>query len=165
MARKERVQKSNAMRELDRAGISYDAVDLGSEEDVSRGLGERMATLAGMDLDATFKTLVCVSPQEDYVVCCIPVAQELDLKKAAQAAGEKSLALMPLRDLELVTGYVRGGCSPIGMKKAFPTLIDETAQLFDRMAISGGRRGLSLILSPEDLRRFCSAAYADIIRI
>ena len=98
------------------------------------------------------------------MVCCIPVAAELDLKKAAAAAGEKSLVLMHVRDLEPTTGYVRGGCSPVGMRKRFPTLVDESAQLFDLIHISGGRRGLSLVLAPDDLVAFCEATYADITR-
>lgn len=164
MARKEKIQKSNAMRELDRAGIAYESLELEGEEDISRGLGLRLAEQAGEDLDASFKTLVCVAPSGEHVVCCIPVAQEVDLKKAAAAAGEKSLSLMPIRDLEQVTGYVRGGCSPIGMKRRFPTLIDETAQLFDEVYVSGGRRGLSLKLAPDDLVSFCQGSYADITR-
>ena len=86
----------------------------------------------------------------------------MDLKKAAAAAGEKSLSLMPTKDLEAVTGYVRGGCTPVGMKKAFPTIIDETAQLYDEVGISGGRRGLSIRLNPEELVSFLGAKLADI---
>jgi Cys-tRNA(Pro)/Cys-tRNA(Cys) deacylase len=107
---------------------------------------------------------VTVAPSGDHVVCCIPVAQELDFKKAAAAAGEKSLSLIPVKELEGLTGYVRGGCTPVGMKKAFPTLIDETAQLFDTIIISGGRRGLSLTLDPVALRDFLGATFADITR-
>ena len=92
------------------------------------------------------------------------LAHGLDLKKVAAAAGEKSLSLMHVRDLEPVTGYVRGGCSPVGMRKRFPTLVDETAQLFEKIHVSGGRRGLSLIISPDDLARFCDATLADIVR-
>lgn len=165
MGRKEKIQKSNAMRELDRAHVSYRAIELGGEEDISRGLGKRMAVQEGMNPDAVFKTLVCISPAGEHVVCCIPVDCELDLKKAAAAAGEKSLALNAISDLEATTGYVRGGCSPVGMKKLFLTLIDETAQLFEEISISGGRRGLSLVLAPDDLRKFCNASYVDITRI
>ena len=123
-----------------------------------------MAEEAGEDPDSSFKTLVTVAPSGDHVVCCIPVAQELDFKKAAAAAGEKSLSLIPVKELEGLTGYVRGGCTPVGMKKAFPTLIDETAQLFDTIIISGGRRGLSLTLDPVALRDFLGATFADITR-
>ncbi len=163
MAKKDKTQKTNAMRELDRAGIAYTFQEF-DESDVSRGVGVRIAEQLGEDPDASFKTLVCVSPSGDHVVCCIPVAQEVDLKKAAAAAGEKSLALMPIKDLEAVTGYVRGGCSPVGLKKPFPTFFDETAQLFDAIGISGGRRGLSLTVDPVELAEFLGATFADITR-
>ncbi len=163
MAKKDKTQKTNAMRELDRAGIAYTYQEF-DEADVSRGVGVRIAEQLGEDPDASFKTLVCVSPSGDHVVCCIPVAQEVDLKKAAAAAGEKSLALMPIKDLEAVTGYVRGGCSPVGLKKPFPTFFDETAQLFDAIGISGGRRGLSLTVEPMALAAFLGASFADITR-
>ena len=161
MSKREKVQKTNAMRELDRAGISYEVREF-EETDVSRGVGMRIAEQLGEDQDSSLKTLVCVAPSGDHVVCCIPVACEVDLKKAAAAAGEKSLSLMPIKDLEAVTGYVRGGCTPIGMKKPFPTLIDETAQLYDEVGVSGGRRGLSIRLSPDDLVAFLGATLADI---
>ena len=163
MAKKEKLQKSNAMRELDRAGIAYKAEEV-VEDDISRGVGVRIAEQLGEDPDSAFKTLVCVAPSGDHVVCCIPVAAELDLKRAAAAAGEKSLSLMPIKDLEAVTGYVRGGCTPIGMKKLFPTLFDETAQLFDTIGISGGRRGLSLRVAPEPLAELLGAKFVDIAR-
>ena len=163
MAKKEKLQKSNAMRELDRAGIAYEAEEV-VEDDISRGVGVRIAEQLGEDPDSAFKTLVCVAPSGDHVVCCIPVAAELDLKRAAAAAGEKSLSLMPIKDLEAVTGYVRGGCTPIGMKKLFPTLFDETAQLFDTIGISGGRRGLSLRVAPELLAALLNAKFVDIAR-
>ncbi len=165
MAKKDKVQKTNAMRELDRAGISYEVFEFEGEEDISRGFGVRMAREAGEDPDSTFKTLVCVAPSGNHVVCCIPVAQEVDLKKAAAAAGEKSLSLFPWRELEDLTGYVRGGCSPIGMKRQLPTLIDETAQLFEHISVSGGRRGLSLMVEPDALLGFLGASYADITRV
>ncbi|OUO35596.1 Cys-tRNA(Pro) deacylase [Olsenella sp. An290] len=165
MARREKLQKTNAMRELEAAGVPFSYVTYEVDEtDTSSELGLHIAERLGEDPAASLKTLVCVTPSGGHVVCCIPVADELDLKKAAAAAGEKSLALMHVRDLEPVTGYVRGGCSPVGMKKRFPTLIDETAQLFDEVHVSGGRRGLSLALAPDDLAGFCGAAYADLVR-
>ncbi len=163
MAKKEKLQKSNAMRELDRAGIAYEAEEV-VEDDISRGVGVRIAEQLGEDPDSAFKTLVCVAPNGGHVVCCIPVAGELDLKRAAAAAGEKSLSLMPIKDLEAVTGYVRGGCTPVGMKKLFPTFFDETAQLFDTIGISGGRRGLSLRVAPEPLAELLGAKFVDIAR-
>ena len=165
MARRERTAKTNAMRELDAAGVPFSVetyeVD---EQDTSSELGLHIAQMLGEDPASSLKTLVCAAPSGGHVVCCLPVADELDLKKAAAAAGEKSLALVHVRDLEPLTGYVRGGCSPVGMKRRFPTLIDETAQLFDEVRVSGGRRGLSLALDPLDLARFCDATFADIVR-
>lgn len=163
MAKHDKVQKTNAMRELERGGVPYE-VHVAEERDLSRGLGLRMAEEAGEDPDSQFKTLVCVSPSGDHVVCCIPVAEELDFKKAAVVAGEKSLSMLPTRELEAVTGYVRGGCTPVGMRKRFPTIVDETAQLFDRIGISGGRRGLSIELDPVALVDFLGATFADITR-
>ena len=165
MARREKLQKTNAMRELEAAGVpfAFETYEV-DETDTSSELGLHIAQRLGEDPAASFKTLVCVTPSGEHVVCCIPVADELDLKKAAAAAGEKSLAMMHVRDLEPTTGYVRGGCSPVGMKRRFPTLIDETAQLFDKIHVSGGRRGLLLVLAPDDLASFCGAAYADLVR-
>lgn len=165
MAKKEKVQKTNAMRELERGGISYELQSYDADnEDLSTGVGVRISEMLGEDPESAFKTLVTVTPSGGHVVCCVPVAEELDLKKAAAAAGEKSLSMMHMRDLEPTTGYVRGGCTPVGMKKQFPTLIDETAQLFDQIGISGGRRGISLRLNPEELADFIGAQFADICR-
>ena len=165
MSKKEKVQKTNAMRELERGGISYELQSYDADnEDLSTGVGVRISEMLGEDPESAFKTLVTVTPSGGHVVCCVPVAEELDLKKAAAAAGEKSLSMMHMRDLEPTTGYVRGGCTPVGMKKQFPTLIDETAQLFDLIGISGGRRGISLRLNPEELADFIGAQFADICR-
>lgn len=165
MAKKEKVQKTNAMRELERGGISYELQSYDADnEDLSTGVGVRISEMLGEDPESAFKTLVTVTPSGGHVVCCVPVAEELDLKKAAAAAGEKSLSMMHMKDLEPTTGYVRGGCTPVGMKKQFPTLIDETAQLFDLIGISGGRRGISLRLNPEALADFIGAQFADICR-
>lgn len=165
MARKQRVQKTNAMRELERGGVAYEAIEFDEPDPTGvSDLGVRIANMLGYDPAQGFKTLVCVAPHGGHVVCCIPSGDELDLKKAAAAAGEKSLTLMHVRDLEPTTGYVRGGCSPVGMKKQFPTLIDETAQLFDDIYISGGRLGLTLKLAPDELAVFLGATLADICR-
>ena len=168
MTRREREHKTNALRELDAAGVAYEARpyddDLDHDEVPARDYGARIAEALGEDPDAVFKTIVCVAPSGGHVVCCVPVACEVDLKRAAAAAGEKSLALLPIRELERVTGYVRGGCSPVGMRRAFPTIIDETATLFARIGVSGGRRGLQVLVDPEELARFCGATFADIAR-
>lgn len=165
MARKDKVQKTNAMRELERAGVAYEAIAFDEPDPMGKSdLGVQIAHLLGHDPDQGFKTLVCEGPAGLHVVCCIPSPAELDLKKAAAAAGAKSLSMLHVKDLEPLTGYVRGGCSPVGMKKQFPTLIDETAQLFDEIYISGGRLGLTLKVSSGGLVDFLGATLADICR-
>ena len=161
MAKREKFQKTNAMRELERAGVSFTYQEF-EEDGLTRGLGLRMALEAGVDPASSFKTLVTVAPSGTYVVCCIPVGEELDFKKAAAAAGEKSLSMLPTKELEGLTGYVRGGCSPVGMKKEFPTYIDETAMLFDAIAVSGGMRGVQLIVNPDQLLGFVKGEYVDL---
>ncbi len=162
MARPAKLQKTNAMRELERAGIAYRAITY--EVDESDLSGVHAAAVLGEDPDQVFKTLVTTAPDGDHVVCCIPVAQELDLKAAARVADEKSLEMMHVRDLLGATGYIRGGCSPVGMKRQFRTIVDETCQLFDEIMVSGGRRGLQLAVDPAALVRFCGAAMADICK-
>lgn len=157
MAKK--LEKTNAMRILAAAGLPH---TLHSYDDSSAISGVEVAAQLGEDPDHVFKTLVTQGKSGEHYVFMIPVAQELDLKKAAKACGEKSVAMIKSRDLLPTTGYVHGGCSPIGMKKPFPTLIDETAQLYDEVGVSGGRRGLSIRLSPDDLVAFLGATLADI---
>ncbi len=152
------------MRELEAAGIAFVTQTYEVDEGVpQRDLGIRIAEQLGADPDSQFKTLVTTTPSGGHVVCCVPVAEELDLKKAAAAAEEKSLSMMHVRDLERVCGYVRGACSPVGMRKPFPTIIDETAVLFERIGVSGGRKGVCLSMSPEDLVAFTHATLADIV--
>ena len=155
MAKAVKTPKTNAMRELESAGISYFLHTYEDDGDESAGLGVAISEQLGEEPGQGFKTLVCVTPSNDHVVCCIPVADELDLKSAARAAGEKSLAMMHVKDLLAATGYVRGGCSPVGMKKRYRTLIDETCVLWDTIFISGGKRGYQLELAPDDLIAFC----------
>lgn len=164
MAKAAKIQKTNAMRELERAGIAFVVHAYEDDGEESRGLGEAIAAQLGEDPGQGFKTLVTVSPAGNHVVCCVPVAEELDFKAAARAAGEKTLAMLPTKNLTAVTGYVRGGCSPIGMKKPFPVVIDETCQLYDEIFISGGRRGIQLALAPDDLVTFTGAVIAPICR-
>lgn len=156
------IEKTNPMRMLEQEGISYDTASyLVDENDLS---GLHAAKMLGTEPDCVFKTLVAKGEKRGYLVFCIPVAEELDLKKAARAAGDKRVELLPLKELLPVTGYVRGGCSPIGMKKHFPTYIEETAALFDSIYISAGKRGVQLIVSPEALMRFLPAQAADLIQ-
>ena len=151
---------TNALRLLHQAGIEYRT----AEYPVVEGDydGGHVADLIGLPREQVFKTLVTRGAKGECFVFVVPVCEELDLKKAARAAGRKSIEMLPLRDLTPTTGYVRGGCSPVGMKKKLPTVIDETAQLFDEIAVSAGMRGLQLILSPDALAAFVGASFADI---
>ena len=156
------VKKTNAMRMLDGAKIPYEVRTYEFEETDLAGV--HAADAVGMPYETVFKTLVARGDKTGFVVFCIPVAEELDLKKAARASKNKSVELLHVKDLLPTTGYIRGGCSPVGMKKQFPTLIDETAQRFDDISISGGRLGLTLKLNPEELVSFLGATLADICR-
>ena len=159
-AKAEKTEKTNVMRLLDAAGIPYRSKEY--EVDESDLSGVHAAEMLGQDPDSVFKTLVLKGEKTGYLVCCIPVAEEVDLKKAARAAGDKKVEMIPMKELLPVTGYIRGGCSPIGMKKKFPTYIEETAMLFDEIAVSAGMRGVQILLDPEDLKAYVQAEYADL---
>jgi Cys-tRNA(Pro)/Cys-tRNA(Cys) deacylase len=154
------MQKTNALRLLDAAGIDYTVAEYEVDENDLSGV--HAAELLGMPPERVFKTLVLQGASGAYMVCCIPVAEDLDLKKAAHVCGEKKVDLIPVKDLLPLTGYIRGGCSPIGMKKQFPACIDETAELFDTIGVSAGVRGCQVFLKPGDLREFISATFADL---
>ena len=154
--------KTNAMRMLERMKISYTPHEYDHDDGAIDGVS--VATKLGQDPARVFKTLVTQGASRSYFVFVIPVAAELDLKKAAKSVGEKSVAMIHVADINKVTGYIRGGCSPIGLKKPFPTLFDETAQLFDTIGISGGRRGLSLDVNPLALAELLGAEFVDIAR-
>ena len=153
---------TNAMRLLKQAGVEFETGEY--EVDESDLSGIHAAEMLGVDPDCVFKTLVARSDGRNLYVFCIPVAQELDLKKCASAVGEKKLEMVHVKELLGLTGYVRGGCSPIGMKKKYPTLIDETAQLFDRIYVSAGMRGHQIIVAPDALAEFVEAKYADLTK-
>ena len=153
--------KTNVMRLLDVAGIVYQAGSYEVDEDDLSG--SHAADLMGVDHDAMCKTLVLKGEKKGYVVCCIPVDEELDLKKVAKAAGEKKVEMIHVKDMLAVTGYIRGGCSPVGMKKQYPTYIEETAQLYDQITVSAGQRGVQVTLNPEDLRRYVEAEFVPLI--
>lgn len=156
-----KTEKTNVMRLLDAAGIPYRSMEYPVDENDLSGV--HVAAVLGQDVDTVFKTLVLKGEKTGYLVCCIPVAEELDLKKAARAAGDKKVEMIPMKDLLAVTGYIRGGCSPIGMKKKFPTYIEETAQLYDKITVSAGQRGVQVTLSPETLRGYTDAVFAPLI--
>lgn len=150
--------KTNAMRILDREKISYEVLQYECEEFVD---GMHSAELTGAPVEQSFKTLVAKGKSGQYYVFVLPIAKEVDLKKAARIVGEKSVEMIHVKEITAVTGYVRGGCSPIGMKKQFPTVIEQSAQRYDRIYVSGGRIGTTLILAPEDLLQASRAKYGD----
>ena len=157
MAKKQ--QKTNVMRVLDAAGVKYNEYSF--EGDYTNGV--EIAELLGQPVERVFKTLVTVGKTGKNYVFMVPVAEELDLKKAAKAVGEKSIAMIKAKELLPLTGYIHGGCSPIGMKKQFDTVIHETAQLFDTIFYSGGRVGFQVETSPADLFSLIPIKYEDII--
>lgn len=158
---KEKKTITNVMRLLETAGISYGTKEY--EYDESDLSGVHAARVLGLDPDMVFKTLVLKGDKTGYFVCVIPVALEVDLKKAAAVTGNKKCDLIPVKELLPLTGYIRGGCSPIGMKKQFPTYIDETATLCDVISVSAGQRGVQVLLSPDELLEYIKATYADLI--
>ena len=152
--------RTNVMRLLDAAGVSYDTKEYPwDESDLS---GVHAAEAIGLPEEQVFKTLVARGDKTGPLVFCIPVAENLELRKAAAASGNKRVEMLPLKELTALTGYVRGGCSPIGMKKKFPTCIDETAILFDEIAVSAGMRGEQIVLSPTALADYVGAEFADL---
>ena len=151
--------KTNATRILEVNKIPYTIHDYKIDKDLS---GITVANKIGAEPDSVFKTLVAIGDKKNITVFCIPVTSELNLKKAASAAGNKKIEMLKMKDLLPTTGYIRGGCSPIGMKKKFPTYIDETAQLFEKIYVSAGVRGTQVCISPLDLQNITEAVFADI---
>ncbi len=156
-----KTNKTNAMRLMDAAKIPYRAVEY--EYDESDLGGEHVAAVTGMNPDQVFKTLVARGEKKGILVFCIPVSCTLDLKKAAHAAGDKKVEMIHMKELLGLTGYIRGGCSPVGMKKKYPTFMDETAELYDEIAISGGTRGLQMVLSPMALMEYADITSVDLV--
>ena len=154
--------KTNAMRMLDRAKVPYTPHTY--ETDGEHVDGITVATSIGEPLERVYKTLVTAGKSGGHYVFVIPVAAELDLKKAAKAVGEKSVQMIHVKDITAITGYVRGGCSPLGMKKQFPTIVHESAAAFDKIYISGGRIGTSITINPDSLLTVVRGQYADVIR-
>lgn len=156
-----KIQKTNVARLLDKAKVTYALVPYEVDENdlsathVAEQLGENVAQV--------FKTLILHGDKSGYFVCIIPGADEVDLKKAAKVSGNKSCELIPMKDLLPLTGYIRGGCSPIGMKKHFPTYFHQTATDFDKIYVSAGQRGLQIQIAPQDIIRESRATIADLI--
>lgn len=153
--------KTNAVRLVQQAGFTCEEAFYDfSEKDLS---GKHAAQAIGLPEEQVFKTLVARGARTGINVFCIPVCCELNLKAAAKAAGDKNMELIPVKDLLSLTGYIRGGCSPIGMKKAYPTFIDETCQLYSEIAISAGERGHQMLIHYEAIIHLAGAKLADII--
>lgn len=152
--------KTNAMRILDRLGITYEHYTYECTEFVD---GIQIADLLGLAHEKVYKTLVTVSGARQYYVFVIPVATELDLKKAAGSVGEKSLSMLPVKEINQVTGYIRGGCTAVGMKKQYQTRIEIQAVEQERIIVSGGRLGSQIELKPMDLKAAANAEFADLI--
>lgn len=150
------------MRLLTQAGIDFRVQEYPVDEnDLS---GEHVAKLLGQPADQVFKTLVARSDKGSLFVFCIPVCEELDLKKAAAITRQKKIELIHVKELPALTGYIRGGCSPVGMKKKYPTYVDETALLWDEIYVSGGQRGVQVILDPAKLLSLIQGITADLIK-
>ena len=153
--------KTNAMRILERMKIPYQYEEYACDEFMD---GIHVADLLGYDHSLVYKTLVASGKSGGHYVFVIPIEAEIDFKKAAKAVGEKALELLPLKELTKVTGYVRGGCTAVGMKKKFPTIIQEDAKALSCIYVSGGKLGMQISLAPEDLRKAADASFADVTR-
>ncbi len=146
---------------LEQRRIPFSVLEYPVDEDDLSAI--HAAELLGLEADRVFKTIVLVGERTGYLVCVVPGTCEIDLKRASKAAEDKAVRPLPLRDLESVTGYIRGGCSPLGMKKNFPTFIDETALIFDTISVSAGRRGLQIVLEPRILAELTGAVFSSLI--
>lgn len=159
MAKKKEI-KTNAMRILDTMKIPYEhyTYECGEFTD-----GIQIADLLGLPHEKVYKTLVTVGSSKNYFVFVIPIESELDLKKAAKSVGEKAVSMLHVKDIQAVTGYIRGGCTAIGMKKQYVTRVSDMAQQLETVIVSGGKLGMQIELKPEDLVRASMAEYADIV--
>lgn len=162
MAKQQKKVKTNAVRILDGEGIPYELM----EYDVNDGLldGVSVADKTGQEMETVFKTLVTIAGPGQLFVFLVPVAEELDLKKAARVAGVKKLEMLPLKELTKETGYMRGGCSAVGMKKKFPTFMDRSAENLDTMIVSAGKIGLQMKLAPGQLAQVTASTFHDVTK-
>lgn len=156
-----KINKTNVARLLDKAKIAYELVSYEVDENDLSAI--HVAEQLGENIEQVFKTLILHGDKTGYLVCVIPGADEVDLKKAAKVSGNKKCEMIPVKELLPLTGYIRGGCSPIGMKKHFPTYLHQSAELFDEIYISAGQRGLQVLLAPSDLIREVRAVTADLV--
>lgn len=155
------VQKTNAMRILDKNKINYEVITYDVSDDKIDGIS--VAEKTGQDVKEVYKTLVTQGTSREFYVFVIPVDKELNLKKAAKAAGEKNLQMIPVKDITKYTGYIRGGCSPVGMKKLYKTFIQEEAIKLENICVSGGKKGLQVKLKPIDLIKIINGSFTDVI--
>lgn len=159
---KKKMDKTNAMRILDRGKIPYEIMTYTVDEsDLS---GEHAAAELGLDPARVFKTLVLKGDKNGYLVAVIPVSETLDLKALARVSGNKSVEMIPVKDLFGLTGYIRGGCSPIGMKKQFPTYLHESCMDFETIVFSAGQRGMQIVAAPQDLARAVGAEICPLLQ-
>lgn len=156
---KEKEIKTNAMRILDKNKVSYEVLQYECDEFID---GLHTAQKTGTPVEQSFKTLIVQGKSKEYYVVVIPIALEIDLKKAAKAVGEKSVELIHVKDITKVSGYVRGGCSPLGMKKQYTTIIHESALAYEEIYVSGGRIGTTLKLNPKELAEVVSGKFVEI---
>lgn len=154
--------KTNVLRHLEARGIPYETRTYTVEEEHFDG--KLVAEKIGLDAAMVFKTLVLTGDRQSHLVCVIPVEKELDLKAVARASGNKSVSMLAQKDLLPLTGYIRGGCSPIGMKKLFPTYVDSAAEKLERICISAGVKGCQVLLSPGALAEETRASFAELCR-
>ena len=159
MAKKE--SKTNAMRILETLQIPFESYTYECDEFVD---GIQIADMLGLPHDKVFKTLVTQGASKNYFVFVIPIAEELDMKKAARSVGEKNVAMLPVKDINQVTGYIRGGCTAIGMKKQYVARVAEEAILQEKIIVSGGRLGMQIELAPDALLQATGAEYADLLK-
>lgn len=156
---KDKEVKTNAMRILDRNKVKYKVNTYECDEFID---GIHIADMLGQSYESSFKTLVTVGKSGNYYVFAIPIAEELDMKKAAKSVGEKSVEMLHVKDINSVTGYIRGGCTPLGMKKQYMTVVDSSAEQFEEIIISGGRIGSQIMLSPQDLVKVTRGKFESI---
>ena len=158
---KQKEVKTNAMRILESLKIPFEHYSYECDEFID---GLQIADKLSLPYEMVYKTLVTIGASKNYFVFVIPIAEELDLKKAARSVGEKNVEMIHVKDINSITGYIRGGCTAVGMKKQYVTRIDESAAAHEKIYVSGGKIGLQIKLKPEDLKRAAKAEFADIIR-
>lgn len=158
---KDKDNKTNAMRILDKNKIPYKVNTYDCDEFID---GVHIADMLGQSYDSSFKTLVTEGKSKNYYIFAIPIHLELDMKKAAKSVGEKSVEMLPVKDINAVTGYIRGGCTPIGMKKLYKTVYHSTINNFEEIIVSGGKLGTQIVIKPSDLIKVTNAIVSDIVK-